>query len=821
MSYVDRDYDETYLGTAADDVLAGRGGNDTLTGAAGNDTIRGGSGNDIAIYTGNFADYAFTVAEGTAFFSIRDIAPGDGDEGTDILSGIQTLRFADGDVAVTMSGIPIIAASGQEAQATAPAVTALEDGGYLVVWQTQTAAGDYGLSGRRFTASGAPAGDEFRIDDVADTSTYGQNVRVAGLVGGGFVVTWSSLESGHSVIRARCYDNEAQALGDDFIVNQTVAGMVSDHPEILALDDGSFLVAWSSSDGTSFNNWEVHARRFLSADQPAGSEITVSTVANSSQPTFSRASGDWIQLAWKATATGGAGTIYRNFLQLDPASAQTSLDGAGLLLYQSVEQQVSTGDLYYPANVVATDTGLIAWQSLVTASGNSHYDILGSVGIGNVDTYMGGSTTAGDDTLPVAMDLLDGGLILAWQNENVVSSVTAWAYGTDESTTEVLRHEDAYAPAVASLGDGGFVVGWYGVVDDQWTIRSQAFDADFQSGGILRLTDWNGQQIFIVTETADIGDVDLYGDKLGSGDITGIIENIVSSIDYTLQHFIENIELTGESDLMATGNALPNQIAGNTGNNTLRGGAGNDTLEGGAGSDTAVFLGDRSGYGLSLDGTGSLVVDGGDGIDTLAGFERLQFDDGTASLMESLPVVQLQTVRHYAKVQAYFLGVLGREATADEASQFTAILQANQSRVWWNAGITTMAGSDSLMGYLLLQSEYTALTSGDSNATLVAEAFQRLTGQTACQDLIDHYVGRLELGTLQARGIVNKMLGDLWISPKGDGTLGGIAGFYDHRGWVDGAALRGYLDRLDTIDGIDITNLDANGNLVTLAGVVV
>ncbi len=224
-----------------------------------------------------------------------------------------------------------------------------------------------------------------------------------------------------------------------------------------------------------------------------------------------------------------------------------------------------------------------------------------------------------------------------------------------------------------------------------------------------------------------------------------------------------------------------------------------------------------SAYTVSLAGNGSLTVSGTDGTDSLTHIEQLRFDDATFSLIDALPTVQFSSERHAAKVQAYFLGVLGREAAAAEAAQFTSLLQANQSRVWWfDAAQTTMDGS--LMSYLMAQPEYTALVAG-TNSSIVSTVFARLTGESAPQALVDQYVGRLEAGTLFARGVANKMMGELYLSPKGDGTLGTVAGFTDNRAYLDGASLRGFLDNLDAFPGVDLANLDAQGNLVGIVGV--
>jgi Ca2+-binding RTX toxin-like protein len=52
--------------------------------------------------------------------------------------------------------------------------------------------------------------------------------------------------------------------------------------------------------------------------------------------------------------------------------------------------------------------------------------------------------------------------------------------------------------------------------------------------------------------------------------------------------FIENLTLTGSSNINGTGNTLDNTLTGNSGNNVLNGSTGADTLLGGDGADTLI-----------------------------------------------------------------------------------------------------------------------------------------------------------------------------------------------------------------------------------------
>jgi glycerophosphoryl diester phosphodiesterase len=66
------------------------------------------------------------------------------------------------------------------------------------------------------------------------------------------------------------------------------------------------------------------------------------------------------------------------------------------------------------------------------------------------------------------------------------------------------------------------------------------------------------------------------------------IDTVRSSVTYTLTGNVENLTLTGTSNINGTGNSLNNTLTGNIGNNILNGGAGTDTLIGGTGNDTYI-----------------------------------------------------------------------------------------------------------------------------------------------------------------------------------------------------------------------------------------
>ena len=86
-------------GNTASNRLQGLNGNDSLTGNGGDDTLEGGSGQDRAVYSGQRSDYQITLADGIEnTWLITDTK---GREGTDTLTGIETLEFANGAIDMT------------------------------------------------------------------------------------------------------------------------------------------------------------------------------------------------------------------------------------------------------------------------------------------------------------------------------------------------------------------------------------------------------------------------------------------------------------------------------------------------------------------------------------------------------------------------------------------------------------------------------------------------------------------------------------------------------------------------------------------------
>jgi Ca2+-binding RTX toxin-like protein len=130
-----------------------------------------------------------------------------------------------------------------------------------------------------------------------------------------------------------------------------------------------------------------------------------------------------------------------------------------------------------------------------------------------------------------------------------------------------------------------------------------------------------GNDVYVVNQSGDRA--------VETNQITGLddggTDTVLSSTDFTLENFVENLTLTGTAGLSGIGNGLDNRVTGNAADNSLFGLSGNDTLSGNGGNDALsgfdeddrIFGGD--GADSLYGGNGDDRLDGGAGADSLQG----------------------------------------------------------------------------------------------------------------------------------------------------------------------------------------------------------
>jgi hypothetical protein len=90
---------ENVIGSPSADTIVGNAQNNSFKGGAGNDILDGGAGLDTAVYSGKLG--SFSIQQTATGYTVRDTSAADG---TDTLTSIERVQFADKKLAFDMSG---------------------------------------------------------------------------------------------------------------------------------------------------------------------------------------------------------------------------------------------------------------------------------------------------------------------------------------------------------------------------------------------------------------------------------------------------------------------------------------------------------------------------------------------------------------------------------------------------------------------------------------------------------------------------------------------------------------------------------------------
>ena len=270
-----------------------------------------------------------------------------------------------------------------------------------------------------------------------------------------------------------------------------------------------------------------------------------------------------------ASALVGTGNSLANILT-DNGAADTLIGGAGNDTYivsntsDLVSEGASAGTDLVKASVSFTlatnvENLTLFGSSALVGTGNSVANVLTDNGA--ADTLVGG---AGDDTYIVS------------NASDLVSEASS--AGTDLVKTSVSFTLATNLENLTLLGSSALV----GTGNSVANVLTDNGAADTLVGGA-------GDDTYIVSNASD-----LVSEASSAG--TDLVE---TSLNYTLGANLENLILTGSSNLSGTGNTLANIITGNTGDDILDGGVGTDTLIGNSTWGNDTFVVDNTGDSLT------------------------------------------------------------------------------------------------------------------------------------------------------------------------------------------------------------------------------
>jgi hypothetical protein len=275
-----------------------------------------------------------------------------------------------------------------------PSVARLNDGGFVVSWQTYGA----DIHMQRFAANGAPVGGETQVNPDAAPVQHQNNEAVTGLNDGGWFVTWRSEidTSGYQTVFGQRYDANGAAVGGTSIVesmNVSIGNAVT-----TSLFSGGYVVVWTHND-------ELLQRRYDAGGQPAGdgSPQTVAALAGNPPHVAALADGGWIVLY-----PGDQSTLYA---QRFDSTGHTV--GGPAAIAPAVSTSFHQG---------ATATGLanggyvITWESWGTTPGQAdiHAQRFDATGARVGDEIAVNTFTDSAQIAPSVSALQDGGFMITW-----------------------------------------------------------------------------------------------------------------------------------------------------------------------------------------------------------------------------------------------------------------------------------------------------------------------------------------------------------------------------------------------------------------------
>ncbi|MGB3167158.1 MAG: hypothetical protein WBA68_10335, partial [Alteraurantiacibacter sp.] len=605
---------ETGVDYGGEDTLSGLGGNDLLFGGLGNDTLDGGADTDTAFFSGNAADYTVVATLGTngrvvSFDSVTDNNATNGDEGTDTLTSVEVLQFAD--IAFSVDdAVQLFDENGDFVASYASIQDAVDAAstGYTI----DVADGTYAenvMIDKSLTINGANAG-------IAGTVMRGDESVLAGiftLAADGITIDGFTIDGGDTNAHGIRGASGLSTHSDIVIDNNILTGQTG-QPILMGFGFGGGIGStdWSVRDNlvtdiggsnatgialfnitglTVTGNTIVHDDVALSGRRGINLDGVVDAFVSGNTLAFGDASGtNWgIQLSMSDrevsnvdiignTVTDNAVGILtlsqRSATDVDIQGNTVDASTVGILVNSGsgapIESGVTMTDFTVIGNTIASGTYAVFVRDLHEDSANGPVAFDNLVVSGN--TISSGTVVAGRlETSSSGGELLN------------VTGLTFIEGGADDDLVQV----EGPGTVVFDGFDGAdtFIGG------DGNDVANGGAGADSLSGN-------GGNDILDGGTGADtmdggVGDDTYYVDNFGDQVIEAIgngFDEVRSSINYLLadDQEVERLVVIGTAGLTLIANDLGVELVGNVGNDNLIGGDGIDVLDGGAGNDTMI-----------------------------------------------------------------------------------------------------------------------------------------------------------------------------------------------------------------------------------------
>ena len=389
-------------------------------------------------------------------------------------------------------------------------VTALADGHFVVAWIDTSATGgdtsDWAIRAQVFNADGSKSGAEFLVNTT--TAGLQEFPSITALTNGRFVVAWddssqSADDTSGTAIRAQIFNTDGSKSGTEFLVNTATSGYQLG-PKITTLSNGAFVVTWTdgSSSGADLSSWAVNAQVFNANGSKSGSEFVVNTTTQNFQynPEITALTNGHFVVAWTDGSMTGGDTS-GSAVRAQVFNADGSKSGAEFLVNTTTAGDQS-GPGGNPGTLaiagLADGRFVVAWgedgNDTPSTSTAIRAQIFNADGSKSGAEFLVNTATASFQLNPTITGLADGRFVVGWTDgtesdgDTSGTSVRAQVFNADgsKSGTDFLVNTTTtsfqQSPTIAALSNGHFVVTWddgsqTGGDTSGTAVRAQIFDA--------------------------------------------------------------------------------------------------------------------------------------------------------------------------------------------------------------------------------------------------------------------------------------------------------------------------------------------------------
>lgn len=328
----------------------------------------------------------------------------------------------------TKSGSEFLVNTTTTSDQQAASIAALSGGGFVITWQDSSASGgdtaDTAVRGQLFLADGTKSGSEFLVN-----TTTADNQRlpsVAGLSGGGFVVAWqdnsaSGGDTSDAAVRAQIYLANGTASGSEFLVNTTTTGDQA-YPQVAGLSGGGFVVTWHdySASGGDTSDSAVRGQVYQADGTRSGSEFLVNTSTSREQtnPKITGLSNGGFVVVWTDDSRTGGDTS-QTAVRGQVFLADGTKSGSEFLV------NTTTTNSQNEASIVALSNGgfVVTWtDNSLTGGDTSSSAVRGQIfladGTKSGSEFLVNTATAQNQYTSSVGALNSGGFVVAWTDES-------------------------------------------------------------------------------------------------------------------------------------------------------------------------------------------------------------------------------------------------------------------------------------------------------------------------------------------------------------------------------------------------------------------